>query len=126
MNKSNLQYFIPTKEELQKIIKDEDTDEVLLATDGNWKVTLWLDGTVVGSDNGNIITTGRVEIYNEKLYSEETLKINEDLAEAFCYGTRYYTEQELYWILPAAVQECIAYMDNLLNFVKEEIIGEQE
>ena len=95
---------------------------MLLATDGNWKVTLWLDGTVVGSDNGNTITTGRVEIYNEKLYSEETFKINEDLAEAFCYGTRYYTEQELYWILPVAVQECIAYMDNLLSFVKEEII----
>ena len=121
MNKSNLQYFIPTKEELHKIIKDEDTDEVLLATDGNWKVTLWLS-----SADDTINTIGRVEIYNEKLYSEETLKINEDLAEAFCYGTRYYTEQELYWILPVAVQECIAYMDNLLNFVKEEIIGEQE
>lgn len=122
MNKSNLQYFIPTKEELQKIIRDEDTDEVLLATDGNWKVTLWLSGDVVDGNTG--ITTGRVEIYNEKLFSEETLKINEDLAEAFCYGTRYYTEQELYWILPVAVQECIAYMDNLLSFVKEEIIDE--
>ena len=122
MNKSNLQYFIPTKEELHKIIKDEDTDEVLLATDGNWKVTLWLSGDVVDGNTG--ITTGRVEIYNEKLFSEEMLKINEDLAEAFCYGTRYYTEQELYWILPVAVQECIAYMDNLLNFVKEEIINE--
>ena len=122
MNKSNLQYFIPTKEELHKIIKDEDTDEVLLATDGNWKVTLWLSGDVV---DGNTITTGRVEIYNEKLHSEETLKINEDLAEAFSYGTRYYTEQELYWILPVAVQECIAYMDNLLNFVKEELIDEK-
>lgn len=125
MNKSNLQYFIPTKEELHKIIRDDDIDEVLLATDGNWKVTLWLSGDVVSSDNGNTITTGRVEIYNEKLHSEESLKINEDLAEAFCYGTRYYTEQELYWILPVAVQECIAYMDNLLNFVKEEIIDEQ-
>ena len=122
MNKSNLQYFIPTKEELHKIIRDEDTDEVLLATDGNWKVTLWLSGDVVDGNTG--ITTGRVEIYNEKLYSEEMLKINEDLAEAFCYGTRYYTEQELYWILPVAVQECIAYMDNLLNFVKEELIDE--
>ena len=122
MNKSNLQYFIPTKEELYKIIRDDNIDEVLLATDGNWKVTLWLSGDVIDGNTG--ITTGRVEIYNEKLHSEEVFKINEDLAEAFCYGTRYYTEQELYWILPAAVQECIAYMDNLLNFVKEEIIHE--
>lgn len=122
MNKSNLQYFIPTKGELHKIIRDEDTDEVLLATDGKWKVTLWLSGDVVDGNTG--ITTGRVEIYNEKLHSEEALKINEDLAEAFSYGTRYYTEQELYWILPVAVQECIAYMDNLLNFVKEELIDE--
>lgn len=122
MNKSNLQYFIPTKGELHKIIRDEDIDEVLLATDGNWKVTLWLSGDVVDGNTG--ITTGIVEIYNEKLHSEEALKINEDLAEAFSYGTRYYTEQELYWILPVAVQECIAYMDNLLNFVKEELIDE--
>ena len=120
MNKSNLQYFIPSKEELRKIIRDEDTDEVLLATDGNWKVTLWLSGDVV--DGNTSITTGSVEIYNEKLHSEEVLKINEDLAEVFSYRTRYYTEQELYWILPVAVQECIAYMDNLLSFVKEEII----
>lgn len=122
MNKSKLQYFIPTKKELQKIIRDEDTDEVLLATDGNWKVTLWLSDDIDYSDNGD---TGRVEIYNEKLHSEEVLQISDDLAEAFCYHTRYYTEQELYWILPAAVQECIAYMDNLLNFVKEELIDEQ-
>ncbi len=123
MNKSNLQYFIPSKEDLRNIIKDEDTDEVLLATDGNWKVTLWLSGDVV--DDNTSITTGRVEIYNEKLYSEEMLKMNDNLVEAFCYDTRYYTEQELYWILPSAVQECIAYMDNLLNFVKEELIDER-
>lgn len=123
MNKSNLQYFIPSKEDLHKIIKDEDTDEVLLATDGNWKVTLWLSSDVV--DSNTSITIGKVEIYNEKLYSEEMLKMNDNLVEAFCYGTRYYTEQELYWILPSAVQECIAYMDNLLNFVKEELIDER-
>lgn len=124
MNKSNLQYFIPSKKELQKIIRDEDTDEVLLATDGNWKVTLWLSDDIVDFDNGDIITTGRVDIHNKKLHSEEVLQISNDLAEAFCYHTRYYTEQELYWILPVAVQECIAYMDNLLSFVKEKIIDE--
>ena len=77
MNKSNLQYFIPTKGELHKIIRDEDTDEVLLATDGQWKVTLWLSEDIVDGNTG--ITTGRVEIYNEKLHSEEALKINEDI-----------------------------------------------
>jgi hypothetical protein len=115
MNDLKLNYSIPTKEELIRIIEKEDTDEVLLAKDGDWEVRLWL------ADDGTALT-GVVEITNEKLYEESVLEYNDKLCDAFSYNTRTFSKSELYWVLPSAVEECRAYINHLLNFIETQLL----
>lgn len=116
MNKSKFKYSIPTKEELDKIIVDNNIDEVLLATDGSWKISLWLS-----IDDTNILT-GIVEISNNKLFNGSMFEVNDRLCEAFTHTTRKFNKNELYWILPSAVEECLNYIEYILEWVKKEII----
>lgn len=115
MDKSKFKYSIPTKEELDKIIVDNNIDEVLLATDGSWEISLWL------SIDDNILT-GIVEISNNKLFSGSIFEVNGKLCESFTHTTRKFNKHELYWILPSAVEECINYIEYILERVKKEII----
>lgn len=118
MDKSKFKYSIPTKEELDKIIVDDNIDEVLLATDGSWEIKLWLS---IDSDND---LTGMVEITNNKLFDKSIFKINDKLCESFAYTTREFDKNKLYWILPSAVEECINYIEYILKWIKKEIICE--
>lgn len=121
---------IPNKEELDNFFFNEDTDELELASNGDWKITLYISAEADESGNLKNIT-GCVEIHNEHLYNDKTIaKYGENLCEKihefFCHNCGYLPIDELRWKLPSLVEECINYINYIKDIVKDLIYAAKE
>lgn len=120
---------IPNKEELDNFFFNEDTDELELASNGDWQITLYVSAETDESGKLKNIT-GCVELYNKRLYDDKNIEkygelLCEKIFECFCHSSGYLPIDELRWKLPSLVEECINYIDYIKDTVKELIYAEK-